>query len=203
MAKKYYTSDWHLGSEIVATTRGFKTADNMNTKIVAMSNAIANSDDIIISAGDVCQYGKDRNTSGLAINPNIFIKTHIMATFINIEGNHDNNNKIKSIGNVLWTSLGKKYQGVVVCHYPSWDSRCTKKISPGTIILHGHTHSTEKYCVDLDTKNLNINIGLDAWNYRLVSEEKLIEFIDSLVRLPLEKIRRLKKDSSGKIKLLD
>lgn len=201
MGKKYFTSDWHLGSQFISTDRGFKSSDDMNTKIIAMCNAMSTTDDIIISAGDVCQYGKDRNTSGLTINPNIFIKTHIMATFINIEGNHDNNNKMKSIGSSLKTSLGRKYRNVTVCHHPSWDRRCVGKFKQGDIVLHGHIHTKEKYCIDLDNQTLNINIGLDAWNYRLVSEEKLIEFIDKLLKLPMDNILKLKKDKFGKIKM--
>lgn len=47
----------------------------------------------------------------------------------------------------------------------------------GAPLLHGHTHGTEKsHLSDKGTRQLHV--GLDAWNYQLVSQDKVLDWLE-------------------------
>lgn len=183
MAKKFYTADWHLGSQHVLEVfnRPFSSIERMNKSIISTCNNIAPSkSDIVIHVGDFACFKKDRGKIGLAENPNKILQ-NISSTFFNIEGNHDTNNKVRSIGNYLRTTLGP-FVDVSVSHYPSNDERAKGTFLPGDIHLCGHVHNKWKYFIDKENQVLNINVGIDVWGYRPVSEDKLIDFIKKLMK---------------------
>ena len=183
MSQRFFTADWHLGSKIVLDVykRPFISVEKMNGSLITACNKLADSkSDIVIHAGDFACFGKDRGELALNENPNKMMNL-IHATFINIEGNHDRNNKVKSVGKALRTELGNVFSDVCVCHYPSYDDRAKKYYHPGDILLCGHVHDKWKHYVDKENKVLNINIGVDVWNYQPVSEDKLIDYIRELL----------------------
>lgn len=183
MAKKFYTADWHLGSQHVleAFNRPFSSIERMNKSIISTCNNMAPSkSDIVIHVGDFACFKKDRGKIGLSENPNKILQ-NISSTFFNIEGNHDTNNKVRSIGNYLRTTLGP-FVDVSVSHYPSTDERAKGTFLPGDIHLCGHVHNRWKYFIDKENQVLNINVGIDVWGYRPVSEDKLIDFIKKLMK---------------------
>jgi calcineurin-like phosphoesterase family protein len=183
MAKKFYTADWHLGSHHVleAFNRPFSSIERMNKSIISTCNNMAPSkSDIVIHVGDFACFKKDRGKIGLSENPNKILQ-NISSTFFNIEGNHDTNNKVRSIGNYLRTTLGP-FVDVSVSHYPSNDERAKGTFLPGDIHLCGHVHNKWKYFIDKENQVLNINVGIDVWGYRPVSEDKLIDFIKKLMK---------------------
>jgi calcineurin-like phosphoesterase family protein len=183
MAKKFYTADWHLGSHHVleAFNRPFSSIERMNKSIISTCNNMAPSkSDIVIHVGDFACFKKDRGKIGLSENPNKILQ-NISSTFFNIEGNHDTNNKVRSVGNYLRTTLGP-FVDVSVSHYPSNDERAKGTFLPGDIHLCGHVHNKWKYFIDKENQVLNINVGIDVWGYRPVSEDKLIDFIKKLMK---------------------
>lgn len=101
--------------------------------------------------------------------------------FINLKGNHDVNNKVKSIGNVLRTKIGKHLE-VSISHYPSYDRHAEGTFKEGDIHICGHVHGKWKHCLDMTNKVLNINVGVDVWNYTIVTEDELIEYIDKVMK---------------------
>ena len=60
---RYWTSDWHLNSEIVRQTshRPWKTAEEMNVALLK-TVVVKTISDQIIHVGDLIQSGKDRGT---------------------------------------------------------------------------------------------------------------------------------------------
>ena len=90
MARRYWTSDFHISMpEIIGyENRPFNSINDMNNSFLEMCQKI-NIDDTIIHCGDLYCYNQN-------IKPFDFIK-NIPATFVNIRGNHDINNKVKSI----------------------------------------------------------------------------------------------------------
>lgn len=179
MSRRFFTSDFHLYSKSIlnAYNRPFKSIEDMNYKIIKMCNSIADStDDIIIHCGDLCE-----KPSGINLNPNKFISDNLIANFINIKGNHDNNNRVKSLCNSMRTHLGKVFPDVSISHFPSTDKRSKNQWLPGDIHLCGHIHNKWKYLVDQENMVLNINTCLEVWDYKLVSEEKLIKYITKIL----------------------
>lgn len=205
MAKRLFTSDWHLGmSSILAfEKRGieyggrFKNVDKMNEAYIRSACQRAKADDTIIHVGDLCSYKADRGSPGLATRPDLLI-TKIPATFINIRGNHDANNKVVSLCESMRIRLGKRYPNVSLSHYPSYDTRSIGHWISGDIHICGHVHSSWKHCLDLDNQVLNINVGVDVWNQQIVTEDELIQYINLVLRLPQDKITTIKK-IKGKI----
>ena len=180
MTRRFFTSDFHLYSQKILDcyNRPFKNINDMNEKIFKMCNSIADSSsDIIIHCGDL--FEKPAN---LVINPNTYITDNINANFINIKGNHDTNNKVKAVCSSMRISLGKVFPDVSVSHYPSNDPRSIRQWIPGDIHLCGHCHNKWKYFIDKTNKVLNINMCLEVWDYKIVSEEKLIKYITNLLK---------------------
>lgn len=184
MAVKFYTADWHLNSPKVLDiySRPFPNIDYMNDVLISMCNLFAKPEDTVIHIGDFFCYGKDGEYSGRNENPQLYLQK-INSTFVNIEGNHDRNNKVKSIGKYLRTSLGP-FEDVSVSHYPSTDKLAKGTFLPGDIHLCGHVHDKWKYLIDSQNQVLNINMGIDVWHYKIVSEDKLINYIKSIMDLP-------------------
>jgi calcineurin-like phosphoesterase family protein len=51
----------------------------------------------------------------------------------------------------------------------------------GRVLIHGHTHSSEKMSRS-KRGSLQIHVGVDAWDYRPVSEDEIIELIESEIK---------------------
>lgn len=147
--------------------------------------------DLIIHVGDLACFGSDRNHSGLEANPQSFIQK-INATFINIKGNHDLNNRVKSACTCLQTSLGKRFPNVTVGHYPSYDIHAKDNFREGWIHICGHCHNAWKHCVDVTHNVLNINVGVDVWDFKIVSEDELIQYISEVLKMPKDKLNKVK-----------
>jgi len=98
MAKRFWTADWHLGSPAIIDycDRPFKDVEHMNTRLIANANGRMKDDDTLISVGDFASYGRAKGIDGLRLHSSEYIK-QIKGTFVNIEGNHDANNKTKSL----------------------------------------------------------------------------------------------------------
>lgn len=147
--------------------------------------------DLIIHVGDLACFKSDRDHGGLEVNPQMFIQK-INATFINIKGNHDLNNKVKSTCTCLQTSLGKKFPNVTIGHYPSYDIHAKDTFREGWIHICGHCHNAWKHCVDVTHNVLNINVGVDVWNFQIVSEDELIQYINEVLKMPKDKLNKVK-----------
>jgi calcineurin-like phosphoesterase family protein len=183
MAKRFFTSDLHFNSEVLIDKkmRPFKTVEQMNKTLITNINQRCKPDDILIHCGDFIQYGNDRGYKGNKIHPFEYI-SKIKPMFVNIQGNHDDNNKMKSVCSSMRTTLGRKYLSVSVGHYPSTDPRAKNTFRMGDVRLCGHVHGNWKYFIDFENKVLNINVGVDVWNYNPVSEDELIIFIDRIMK---------------------
>lgn len=199
MSKRFFTSDWHLGMETLLNqhimhddARKFNSVEQMNKAIIDAVNKQSNSDDIIIHVGDLACF----NTL-FKIKPVELIKD-IQATVVNIHGNHDTTNKVKSLCDSMRIQLGKKYTAVSVSHYPTYDRRAIDQFLEGDIHICGHVHNRWKHCLDLTHKCLNINVGIDCWNYKMLSDDDLIKYIDKLLSNK-EKINKIEIANNGRI----
>lgn len=155
-----------------------------------MEKTIVVDRDTIVHIGDLACFKSDRSYNGLDVRPQEFIQ-QVDATFLNIRGNHDVNNKVKNICNCMQTSLGKSFPNVTIGHYPSYDIHAKDTFKEGWIHLCGHVHKAWKHALDLTHSVLNINCGVDVWNYQLVSEDELVRYIKHILRLPKEKINKV------------
>lgn len=200
MSKRWFTSDFHFGMTDILRfeERPFNDVEKMNEAYIRSCVERAGEDDLIIHVGDLCSFKSDRGSKGLEVKPIEIIKS-IPATFINIRGNHDVNNKVFSAADSMRTNLGKRYLDVSICHYPTYDKRAIGHFQDGDIHICGHVHRKWKHCLDLTNNCLNVNVGVDAWNHKIVSEEELIAYISGLLRKHPGELYKCQTLPSGKV----
>lgn len=195
--KKFFTADWHLCSESVFKlgNRPFKNIDRFNDILIKNANMRASKDDIIYHIGDFYNLNKNKECKCYRLKPKCFLD-RINATMIMIEGNHDIQNKIKTVSQLLFTTIGK--YNVSIGHYPSYFEyiprslrreddenieipKCYQNIGTNHIHICGHVHNKWKCVFDKKHNILNINVGVDVWRYNIISETDLVRYIDSII----------------------
>ncbi|MCK9567411.1 metallophosphoesterase family protein [Candidatus Pacearchaeota archaeon] len=165
MFKAFY-SDPHLGHAniIEYCSRPFESVFEMNDELVLRYNRMIGSGDCVLWLGDCFFKGKPDKYIHLLgkMNGRKFL----------ITGNHDQGDgAMAAIGfELVMKEAVMSIAGVTcrVCHYPydglrgAIDNYVTRRPqrNPGEILLHGHSHSTEKI-----TGRQSISVGVDAWNY--------------------------------------
>lgn len=159
---RFWTSDLHFNHTniIKYCSRSFTDTKQMDTELINTINNTASLRDTLIHLGDFV----------LGCKEDYYIN-QINPTFINIKGNHDKNNKVSSLADLIIATLGP-YQ-VSASHYPS----ITNPHNKLPIHICGHVHTLWKHYYDKQNKILNINVGIDAWNYQIVSDQELIDYI--------------------------
>jgi len=182
--KRFFTADWHLCSNAVFQLgeRPYRNLDVMNERIIQDANMRAHEiDDVIYHLGDFYNECKDKSFKCYKVKPSFYLDK-IKAKFVLIEGNHDVQNDIKCIGKLLYMNLGGRkitmgHLPTFLMEYPDLDF-----LGRNHIHLCGHVHKKWKIAFDKRLNILNVNVGLDMWKYRLVSEKELIKFIDFKIR---------------------
>lgn len=195
--KTFFTSDLHLQSTeapgiIEWAHRPFKSVEKHDAALIRGINERCKPDDLLIHVGDFMNYGKNRGNEGGRNKPDFYMD-QIKCQVVFLEGNHDANNHVRTIGKTLTTKVGKYI--VSIGHYPSMDQRFELTFLPtysteryGLVRIHlcGHVHDKWQYWFGgfhtyemqgVGQLFLNINIGVDAWKYRPVSESELDAYI--------------------------
>lgn len=203
MAKRWFSSDFHLGFSALLKIEKwpFPSIEKHDAALLRSCAERAKQTDTIIHVGDLASYGQDNhngiNSKGLNINPMVMISS-INAMFINIRGNHDQSNKVKSVCDSMRTTLGKRFLSVSISHFPTYDKRCAGHFRNGDIHICGHVHDKWKHCIDLDHKCLNINVGCMVWGWKIISEEELIQYISELLTHKPDDLYRCKVSAGGR-----
>lgn len=191
--KTFFTSDLHFQSTeapgiIDWAHRPFKSVEKHDAALIRGIQERVKPDDLLIHVGDFMNYGKNRGRESGRAKPEEYIK-RIGRQIVFLEGNHDPNNHVRTIGRTLTTKVGRYI--VSVGHYPSWDDRAEVVYTPEyirstslgdsrvRIHLCGHVHDAWRY--KIQDWALNINIGTDAWHYRPVSEAELDSYIGKVL----------------------
>ena len=203
MARKWFTSDFHFGSSALMQIEKwpFKTIEKHDAALIRSCIQRAKPEDTIYHLGDLAQFSIDSHygyrSKGLEVRPYELIKD-IQATFINIRGNHDLNNKVKSVCDSMHMYLSKRYPSVSLSHYPTYDTRIDRSCLTAPIHLCGHVHGKFKHCLDLDHHILNINMGCIVWGFKIVSDDELIAYLNGLFKKRPDQLYRCKIGYNGK-----
>lgn len=187
MSRKFFTSDFHFHCQALMEIEHwpFKTIEKHDAALIRSCCERAKPEDTIYHLGDMALYGTDghyaERAKGLDVKPYELIKD-IPATFINIRGNHDLNNKVKSVCDSMHMFLSKRYPSVSLSHYPTYDTRIDPSCLTAPIHLCGHVHNSWRHCLDLDHRILNVNVGCMIWNYKIISEDELAVYLNKLFK---------------------
>ena len=115
---RYWTSDLHFQhvNIIKYCDRPFKSANRMDEVLIKNINMRSSENDILVHLGDFMCYGGERGVPGEKKKEAHYID-QINPTLINIKGNHDTNNRVNSVADLIITHLGP--YTVSASHYPS------------------------------------------------------------------------------------
>ena len=193
MATRFFTADFHLQMPKILEyeNRPFNNIEHHDRALIGMCKKMTSYDDMIIHIGDLYSFGIDRGVECGKKKP-IDVLKDIPASFINIRGNHDLTNKVKSACDSMQLQLGRRYPNVVCGHYPSYSEHAKSYVRKGWILLCGHVHRQWHYCLDLTNSVLNINVGVDSNDYKLISEDQLIKYIDKVLAIPMDKMNKIR-----------
>ena len=191
---RWFTSDQHFGHANIIRycSRPYVDVDTMNADLVSRNNdTIGDSNDEVWWLGDVAMADAESN---LQMVPECAgVKTLVVGNHDRIFGDHHRTQQSAQKWDRIYRSVGfeKIIHGtatlvlrgdhrVLLSHFPyTGDSQNVDRYSPmrppdeGEWLLHGHVH--EKW----RQHGRQINVGVDAWAGRPVSETQIVELIDA------------------------
>lgn len=205
MSTVYYTSDIHLNHRLVSSLRGFYKGGTIgvapedpravpaetfhhDSHIAANWDRVVKADDHVHILGDMSIKGGQYVLDWIAARPGV---KHLYS------GNHDPVHPMFSSHQRIlpqWLEVfdtiqpfGRRKFGdqeVLLSHFPYMpydrvEPRYAQYRLPdyGLPLIHGHVHSSEKF-----EYPRQMHVGLDAWNYELVPQERVEEWVKSIVR---------------------
>lgn len=177
MPNIWFTSDLHLGHELVATKRGFIDSAEHDTAIARRWDRQVQPDDEVWVLGDVAMNGWRDRMEWVAERPGT---KHLVL------GNHDRAHPLHSraheyardylaVFDTVQTAARVNLNGITVLasHFPYTGDREHERFTQwrlrdeGKYLVHGHTHLPDRLTITpLGTAQLHV--GLDAWRFDLV-----------------------------------
>jgi calcineurin-like phosphoesterase family protein len=184
---RWFTSDTHFShSNIIKyCNRPFKDAGEMNRVLIQNWNDLVKPEDTVYHLGDV-SFASPEVTKNIVNNLNGYK--------ILILGNHDRKaNKMLEWGfQEVHQSLQLELEGGIIAnlsHYPYRGDKSdpyhkvkfdTKNLKDdGRLLLNGHVHVAWRSRPGL-YKNHMINVGVDQWDFRPISESQLLDYFYTL-----------------------
>ena len=168
----WFTSDHHFNHDNVIgySQRPFRDIEHMNAELVERYNAVVKPEDEVYFVGDVF-FGRD-----LEKNRGILGSMHGTKTLI--KGNHDrmSTTKFKSLGFAEVKAQHVLRLGGRLCllrHFPTILTDLRRVPEDMEFLIHGHTHDVRQW-----SDGYKIHVGVDAWDYRPVSEAEVIKLME-------------------------
>ncbi len=185
----YFTSDLHLGHEnaIEFKHRPFANLEEMNQTLIQNINDTVSAADELWILGDFSF--KINREEVRALRRQISCR-HVHLIYGNHDKDYSSDHIFQSVQH--YRELKTDYGRVVLFHYPILEWHAAHY---GSILLHGHIHSTGDYNEEnlkkkysdrityghkakLDDLGLRIyDVGVDANNYRPISLERIAELM--------------------------
>lgn len=170
MSKRFWGSDWHLNSSSIIKYCGrpFRDHEHMNARIIANANSRVKKGDRGVLVGDV-GVAKGR------VMPMDLIATLDGAWTI-LSGNHDRNNKVKTVGTSMLARIG--HFNVFVSHIPYFYKDWFPEELQVYInkycdfALAGHVHTDWLWW--LDSKIPVLNVSCDQHKFMPISDDEVI-----------------------------
>lgn len=171
---RFFTSDLHFGHEAVIgfCNRPFNDVEDMNESLIRNWNSVVGKEDQVYVLGDFSFMNSTKTKA---------VVTRLNGDITLIEGNHDQRPKrfFKLVLPNFWVTFPGKIGEVQMSHYPYKGVDCNDRRDfshlqlddGGDWLLHGHVHCLWK------RNGRMINVGVDVWNYKPVSENELAELI--------------------------
>lgn len=146
----------------------------MNARLVAECNQRARAEDFLIHVGDFMCRGCEKGAEGLRL-PWTHYAGQLHARVVLLAGNHDRQNKVKTVGKHLFGTIGPCR--FFASHYPT-DSEEHDPLLMDYVratchfAICGHVH--EKWRVRTCAGIINVNVGVDANGYMPISDDEVL-----------------------------
>ena len=180
MSRRAWTADLHLGHPAIIEycKRPFKGVEHMNDRLIQEINMRCAPLDVLVHVGDAVTKGVARGIEGLRLKWADYRK-RINCQVVLLEGNHDPQNKTKTVARHMISQIGP--HRVFVSHYPTDSDTQDPDLMKWARLkcdyaICGHVH--EKWEFKWDGKLLNVNIGVDQHNYRPVFDDELTTMVN-------------------------
>ena len=177
--KRWWTADLHLthGNIIQYCERPFRDVEHMQAAVVREFNQRVHQDDYVLHLGDFGTRGKERGIEGPRENP-MEMLAKFNGRWTLLEGNHDPRNKVKTVGSLLFGTLGP-YR-FVAHHTPMNHTSVPVPVRDlcrsMDVCLCGHVH--QHWRVQWIDGLLHINVGVDVNKFRPLDDSELIGVIE-------------------------
>jgi len=160
---RFLTADLHIGHEVVAKKRGFKSAHKHDKALLHAYNDLVTDDDEVYIVGDLCMWGPEKRVQLDELVQKMKGRKHL------ILGNHDRFKPfvyveagITAVHTSLWIDMNVGAPFYLV-HDPS---------AAATDIHNkwvcGHIHNLFKQI------GMVLNIGVDVWDLKPVPAESML-----------------------------
>ncbi len=163
---KYFTSDWHLNEKRIGDFnpffRPFKTVEEQNQTIIRSLNDIVQPSDELYLLGDVAM-----DEDGVRLLEQVRCKNRYL-----VIGNYDQD----KLGLLSGYFKDMKYSmDVTVGSIPCYLNHYPVNYVNDRFNIVGHIHGLWK------VKPNMVNVGVDAWHFRPVSEAQILQVHDALI----------------------
>lgn len=197
----FFSSDHHFGHERILELSGrpFGSIEEHDEAFVANHNQAVNPQGLTIFLGDVALGDRAR---GLALlsrmnGRKILIAGNHDKCFFGASNGHSHVQTYMDAGFELvvpWmsfklpqTAKGRRGREVLLSHFPyDGDSQGEDRHSgarlrdEGVPLVHGHVHGEYKHRRSQATGAMQINVGVDVWDYHPVSAREVASLFDEL-----------------------
>lgn len=201
---RYFTSDQHLGhanivryckrpilrkgdvneaGEWASPEIALQIASKNDDFIIKHANMRVKAVDTVISVGDFLNYGNVKGVKGLRNKYDDYLKL-LNGKYVLIEGNHDDQNGVKTDGRVLFVMIANLR--VFVSHYPTDNPRQDPDLMKWVkkncaFAICGHVHN--QWATQWDEHLLNINVGVDSHRYFPISDQEVFNIYEKAIRM--------------------
>lgn len=196
----YFTSDPHYGHHNVIgfCNRPFRDVFHMNETMISNWNDIVTPEDTVYILGDFSMSFHYVTTCAPRLLGN---KILIAGNHDHVHSGHKKSNKPEKHANMIQEYVkygltpapeeGRITLGNVefkVSHFPFWNAEYKdtryQQLRPkdeNIPLLHGHVHQHWK-AVKTTKGTVQINVGVDVWDYKPISEAQILETYEEALR---------------------
>ena len=188
MGKRYFTSDFHFNSTLINkyANRPRREALDAGIFLVGNANSVLSDEDVLFHVGDFCLTSPDRHGKEvdypLDFSPDYW-KTQLKGRLLLLAGNHDDGHSFEADCKSMVLDLNQNYRNVYVNHFPSdhhyyHGPQNGWKHNAYDINLCGHVHDKWLLKWDAEKHVLNVNVGVDVWDYKPVRDAEITKLLD-------------------------
>lgn len=179
MSETWFTSDTHLGHELVAQKRGFDTVEEHDAHLAKMWDRVVQPDDDVWVLGDLAMNGWKQRLGWFGQRPghkNLVLGNHDRAHPSQKNAHAHQVEFLRHFESVQSSaSINRNGETLLLSHFPYNGEGSTRDVvkkdrytqwrlrDEGLPLIHGHTHDPIQFRFSTRGSKMH-HVGVDAWN---------------------------------------